>query len=106
MLDNRARMNNDVDTADGTLTIPGTGAVSGCDVDPSDHRSATAPWGKGVKATATAFFDCDGLAAVILPDSGTNIKNGAFRQMKSGNRMSVPLAICVDLRYNGKAVLQ
>ena len=93
---------NWVMTADGTLTISGTGRISNYD----DNNSA--PWAKcrdyikcvvikpGVRGIgADAFSGCSALTSVTIPNGVTSIGDGAFFDCTSLTNMTIPNSVTI-----------
>ena len=93
---------NWVMTADGTLTISGTGRISNYDYDYSNY----APWdacGKYIKSIVIesgvtgigdwAFHGCSVLTSVTIPNTVTAIGDEAFRNCKALTSVTIPNSV-------------
>ena len=93
---------NWVMTADGTLTISGTGRISNYDYDYSNY----APWyacGKYIKSIVIesgvtgignyAFYYCEALTGVTIPNTVTAIGDEAFRNCKALTSVTIPNSV-------------
>ena len=89
---------NWVMTADGMLTISGTGAMTDCDSfgDPAPWKICrqyikSAVIGSGVTSIGKyAFYCCEALTSVTIPDTVTVIGDGAFRGCSRLSGMTIP----------------
>ena len=89
---------NWVMTADGMLTISGTGAMTDCDSfgDPAPWKICrqyikSAVIGSGVTSIGKyAFYCCEALISVTIPDTVTVIGGGAFRGCSRLSGMTIP----------------
>ena len=89
---------NWVMTADGMLTISGTGAMTDCDSfgDPAPWKICrqyikSAVIGSGVTSIGKyAFYCCEALTSVTIPDTVTVIGGGAFRGCSRLSGMTIP----------------
>ena len=89
---------NWVMTADGTLTISGTGAMTDCGSfgDPAPWKICrqyikSAVIGSGVTSIGKyAFYCCEALTSVTIPDTVTVIGGGAFRGCSRLSGMTIP----------------
>ena len=85
-------------TADGMLTISGTGAMTDCDSfgDPAPWKICrqyikSAVIGSGVTSIGKyAFYCCEALTSVTIPDTVTVIGGGAFRGCSRLSGMTIP----------------
>ena len=89
---------NWVMTADGTLTISGTGAMTDCGSfgDPAPWKICrqyikSAVIGSGVTSIGKyAFYCCEALTSVTIPDTVTVIGDGAFHGCSRLSGMTIP----------------
>ena len=94
---------NWVMTADGMLTISGTGAMTDCDSfgDPAPWKICrqyikSAVIGSGVTSIGKyAFYCCEALTSVTIPDTVTVIGDGAFRGCSRLSGMTIPDTVTV-----------
>ena len=92
------------DTETATLTVSGTGAMSGYSASYyGDYYVTTAPWrsyyykmktvviNSGVTSIGKyAFYNCTGLTSITIPDSVTSIGDGAFYKCTGLTSITIP----------------